>query len=198
MRKRLRWRSIALGTRRGLGACINRRCCIWVRSKISKYLETSKAAMGRMASDGALTRETYVWTAGQDGWKLAEDVMELAQLFTVLPPPPPESRRHAVRQVIFPPALAEAVAASGFSPAVRAGDLLFLTRATGAGSDGEMPEDIALQTRNALEKVAMILHAADVTMEAVVEVTSYHIGLRDPFDEVSSIFHELFGTPLPA
>jgi len=49
----------------------------------------SKAALGRMATDGALTRETYVWTAGQDGWMKAEDVMELAQLFTVLPPPPP-------------------------------------------------------------------------------------------------------------
>lgn len=49
----------------------------------------SKAAMGRMASDGALTRDSFVWTAGQDGWKKAEDVMELAQLFTVLPPPPP-------------------------------------------------------------------------------------------------------------
>ncbi len=45
--------------------------------------------MGRMATEGALTRESYVWTAGQDGWKKAEDVMELAQLFTVLPPPPP-------------------------------------------------------------------------------------------------------------
>ncbi len=51
----------------------------------------SKAALGRMASDGALTRDSYVWTAGQDGWKRAEDVSELAQLFTVLPPPPPEA-----------------------------------------------------------------------------------------------------------
>ena len=49
----------------------------------------SKAQMGRMASAGELTRETYVWTAGQDGWLKAEDVMELAQLFTLLPPPPP-------------------------------------------------------------------------------------------------------------
>ncbi len=49
----------------------------------------SRATMGRMASDGSLTRETYVWTAGQDGWKRAEDVQELAQLFTILPPPPP-------------------------------------------------------------------------------------------------------------
>ena len=49
----------------------------------------SKAAMGRMAAEGTLTRTTLVWTAGQDGWMAAEDVMELAQLFTVLPPPPP-------------------------------------------------------------------------------------------------------------
>lgn len=49
----------------------------------------SKARLGRMASAGELSRETYVWTAGQDGWKRAEDVAELAQLFTILPPPPP-------------------------------------------------------------------------------------------------------------
>jgi membrane protease subunit (stomatin/prohibitin family) len=49
----------------------------------------SRAALGRMAADGTLTRKTHVWTAGQDGWKLAADVMELAQLFTVMPPPPP-------------------------------------------------------------------------------------------------------------
>ncbi|MGB0498909.1 MAG: SPFH domain-containing protein [Rubricella sp.] len=49
----------------------------------------SKARLARMAQDGGLTRETLVWTAGQDGWKKAEDVMELAQLFTVMPPPPP-------------------------------------------------------------------------------------------------------------
>ena len=49
----------------------------------------SKADLGRMASDGSLKRETFVWTPGQDGWMKAEDVTELAQLFTILPPPPP-------------------------------------------------------------------------------------------------------------
>jgi hypothetical protein len=42
-----------------------------------------------MVSSGELTRETHVWTAGQDGWKTADEVAELAQLFTILPPPPP-------------------------------------------------------------------------------------------------------------
>jgi membrane protease subunit (stomatin/prohibitin family) len=49
----------------------------------------SKADLGRMATTGEMTRQTHVWTAGQDGWKHAGDVRELAQLFTVMPPPPP-------------------------------------------------------------------------------------------------------------
>jgi hypothetical protein len=48
----------------------------------------SKASLGKMVADGALERESWVWTPGQDGWKPAEDT-ELAELFTVAPPPPP-------------------------------------------------------------------------------------------------------------
>jgi len=49
----------------------------------------SKARLGRMVTEGGLTRDTMVWTQGQDGWMKAGDVNELAQLFTVMPPPPP-------------------------------------------------------------------------------------------------------------
>jgi len=49
----------------------------------------SRASLGRMAQQGRVTRDSLVWTAGQDGWLRAEDVRELAQLFTVMPPPPP-------------------------------------------------------------------------------------------------------------
>jgi membrane protease subunit (stomatin/prohibitin family) len=45
--------------------------------------------LGRMVSDGSFSRDTLVWTAGQDGWKKAGEIDELAQLFTVMPPPPP-------------------------------------------------------------------------------------------------------------
>jgi membrane protease subunit (stomatin/prohibitin family) len=49
----------------------------------------SKARLGRMVAEGSVTRDTWVWTQGQDGWMKAEDVAELARLFTVMPPPPP-------------------------------------------------------------------------------------------------------------
>ncbi|AOZ55268.1 putative virion core protein (Lumpy skin disease virus)-like protein [Ketogulonicigenium vulgare] len=49
----------------------------------------SRADLGRMAQTGTLTRDSHVWTPGQDGWKRADEVNALAQLFTVQPPPPP-------------------------------------------------------------------------------------------------------------
>ena len=49
----------------------------------------SRARLGRMAAEGGLTRDSLVWTQGQDGWKRAAEIAELAQLFTVSPPPPP-------------------------------------------------------------------------------------------------------------
>ncbi|TNC52058.1 SPFH domain-containing protein [Rubellimicrobium rubrum] len=43
----------------------------------------------RMAQDGTLTRDTHVWTAGQEGWKRAGEVTALAPVFPQVPPPPP-------------------------------------------------------------------------------------------------------------
>ncbi|MDB6176091.1 SPFH domain-containing protein [Paracoccus sp. Z330] len=45
--------------------------------------------LGRLAAQGSFTRETLVWAPGQVGWLAADDVPELAQLFTMMPPPLP-------------------------------------------------------------------------------------------------------------
>jgi membrane protease subunit (stomatin/prohibitin family) len=49
-----------------------------------------RAALGRMAAVGEIGRATWVWTPGQDGWRRAGEVPDLAQLFPPAPPPPPE------------------------------------------------------------------------------------------------------------
>lgn len=48
--------------------------------------------LGRMVSEGGFSRDTLVWTPGQDGWKPAGEITELAQLFTIAPPPPPPAQ----------------------------------------------------------------------------------------------------------
>jgi hypothetical protein len=48
-----------------------------------------EADLTRMAATGELTRATMVWTAGQDGWKMAAET-DLARILDSLPPPPPK------------------------------------------------------------------------------------------------------------
>ena len=102
------------------------------------------------------------------------------------------------RTVVEPPALAGAAAASGFSAAVRAGELLFLTGMTGGDRDGRMSATAARQVRNALAKADEILAAAGGTLADVVEMTSYHIGLREHWGEVEPKLRDALGMPLPA
>lgn len=49
-----------------------------------------RAHLGRLAGEGTFARDTLVWTPGQDGWKPADQVADLAPLFTVAPPPIPK------------------------------------------------------------------------------------------------------------
>ncbi len=49
----------------------------------------SEADLARMAAEGRLGRATLVWTAGQDGWKMAAET-DLARLLDAVPPPPPK------------------------------------------------------------------------------------------------------------
>ncbi len=49
----------------------------------------SEADLARMAAEGRLGRATMVWTAGQDGWKMAAET-DLARLLDAVPPPPPK------------------------------------------------------------------------------------------------------------
>lgn len=43
----------------------------------------------RMAQEGSFSRDSQVWTPGQDGWKRAGEVTALAPVFAQVPPPPP-------------------------------------------------------------------------------------------------------------
>lgn len=86
-----------------------------------------------------------------------------------------------------------------YSPAVRAGDLLFvsgqipLDPATGRLVDG----DIAAQTRQALENVRALLTAAGLSLQAVVRTTIY-LADMDDFPEMNAAYAAFFAEPYPA
>src|SRR5581483_6150436 len=79
-----------------------------------------------------------------------------------------------------------------FSPAVRVGNLVFLSGTTaGAGH-------IAAQTRHIFHKFARILQSAGGSLANIVETTDYVLSLED-YKKTADVRRELFkGPPWPA
>lgn len=86
----------------------------------------------------------------------------------------------------------------GLSPAVVSGDHVFLTGVTGRDASGGMPDDPETQFRNAFELIGLVLREAGLTHKAIVEMTSYHIGLREHFELFNAVRLEYVAAPFPA
>jgi enamine deaminase RidA (YjgF/YER057c/UK114 family) len=87
-----------------------------------------------------------------------------------------------------------------FSPAVRVGNLIFLSGTTGTDDAGNLvgPGDIVVQTRRIFEKFSVILQAAGASLANIVETTDYFLSLED-YNKTASLRRELFkGPPWPA
>lgn len=99
---------------------------------------------------------------------------------------------------IIPQEFQSGAEALKMSPGIISGDHIFLSGVTGSGSDGHMPEDPGDQIRQAFTKITLVLEQAGLTFGAVVEMTSYHIGLREHFDTFCAIRDEYVRAPFPA
>jgi enamine deaminase RidA (YjgF/YER057c/UK114 family) len=87
-----------------------------------------------------------------------------------------------------------------FSPAVRAGSLLFISGTTAVDDDLEIvgKDDIVAQTRFIFEKFGRILRAAGASFDNIVETTDYFLTLTD-YKRTAAVRREFFkGPPYPA
>ena len=66
-----------------------------------------------------------------------------------------------------------------YSPAVRAGNLLFVAGQVGRLDDLTVVEGKEAQIAQAFENLAKVLAAAGATIDDVVEMVSYHTDMRD-------------------
>ena len=87
-----------------------------------------------------------------------------------------------------------------FSPAVRVGNLVFLSGTTGTDDHGNIvgPGDIVAQTRRIFEKFSLILRSVGGNLDNIVETTDYVLSLDD-YKKTAALRRELFkGPPWPA
>lgn len=75
---------------------------------------------------------------------------------------------------------------------------LFLTGMTGSEASGGMPCDPEQQFHNAFAKIGAVLTEAGLGYSAIVEMTSYHIGIRDHFDLFNQVRRHYVCNPFPA
>ena len=99
---------------------------------------------------------------------------------------------------IVPTELAGYVSDWSMSPGLEHDGFLFMTGFTGAGPDGTMPDDPEAQMRAAFAKVGMVHAETGLDFAHVVEMTSYHVGLRDHLDLFKQVRAEHVREPFPA
>ena len=102
------------------------------------------------------------------------------------------------RRALIPRGSGDISARMRLSPGMVSGDHVFLTGITGSAPDGAMPGDPETQFRQAFDKIGAVLAEAGLGYDAIVEMTSYHIGLRDHFDCFSAVRAEYVAEPYPA
>jgi len=85
-----------------------------------------------------------------------------------------------------------------FSPAVRAGNLLFISGTTAGDEHGQLvgPGDIVAQTRYIFEKFGRLLRAAGGGFEHIVETTDY-VTTTENYARTAGVRREFFGECFP-
>ncbi len=102
------------------------------------------------------------------------------------------------KRALIPDAARPAAELLKMSPGILSGDHVFLTGVTGSTPTGDMSSDPETQFRNAFAKIGAVLAEADLTFDHIVEMTSYHVGLRDHFDLFDQIRLDHLSEPYPA
>lgn len=84
------------------------------------------------------------------------------------------------------------------SPGLVCNGFVFLTGFTGARADGSVAADPETQIRDAFRKVGLVLESGGMDFGHLVEMTSYHVGLKDHFGIFQSVRADFVVEPYPA
>ena len=85
----------------------------------------------------------------------------------------------------------------GYSPAVRAGGLLFIAGVVGFRPDGTIPSSVAEQSELALARTQELLRLEGLTMADLVDVVSYHVDLEQNLPAFIPAKERYFQKPFP-
>ena len=95
---------------------------------------------------------------------------------------PAASERHALYQ------------AHGYSPAIKSGDLVFLSGQVGSRLDGSPEPDFKKQVELAFENLRNLLKAAGCTYDDIIDVTTFHTDPENQLETLMDVKNSVFNT----
>lgn len=101
-------------------------------------------------------------------------------------------------KALFPPGSQARSQELRLSPGIFSGNHVFVTGMSGSRANGTMPPDPDVQFRNAFDKIGLVLNQAGLSFGSIVEMTSYHIGLRGHFELFEQVRAGYVKEPYPA
>lgn len=93
---------------------------------------------------------------------------------------------------------ADFAATYGYSPAKRAGPLVFISGCTGMNENGETPTNPAEQYKLMFENMRAVLKSEGLGPEDLVELVSYHTNYPSLMEEFMAAKSQFLGSALPA
>jgi enamine deaminase RidA (YjgF/YER057c/UK114 family) len=84
-----------------------------------------------------------------------------------------------------------------YSAAVRAGDFIYVAGQIGLNPDGSMPSDDDGQIVNAFDRLKIVLEGAGSSLDDIVELVSYHVGLQKHLGRFVEIKSRYLRAPFP-
>jgi enamine deaminase RidA (YjgF/YER057c/UK114 family) len=102
------------------------------------------------------------------------------------------------RDVVFPAGRQALYERNRYSPAVRAGGLLFVSGQVGSRDDGSPEPELDAQVRRAFANLNAILAAAGCSFADVVDVTVFIVEPQARFERIWAVAQEFWGeAPYP-
>lgn len=103
------------------------------------------------------------------------------------------------REDIVPVGLEHEYTDYGFSPVVRTGNILHLSGVVGIREDGSVDDNPTAQFAQAFASLAQVLQSAGCSLSDVVDMTTFHVGLREHLPAfIAAKRRAMAGPPHPA
>lgn len=99
------------------------------------------------------------------------------------------------RDAVFPAGRHDLYGLYNYSPAIRSGDLLFVSGQVGSRDDGSPEPDFEVQVRLAFANLKATLRAAGCGLDDIIDMTTFHTDPENQFDTIMAVKSEVFPEP---